>query len=67
MQHERARCTWAEILEVLDSGGEDAVITFSVQITKGRDFAFSGMVDGPVINDKLYDFEPFGVETRPAL
>jgi hypothetical protein len=61
------RCTWTEILNVLNDGGEDAVITFSVQITKGRDFAFSGMVDGLVINDKLYDFEPFGVETKPAL
>ncbi|HKY77480.1 MAG TPA: hypothetical protein VJS45_15135 [Acidimicrobiia bacterium] len=60
------RCTWAEILEVLDDGGDDAVISFSVQITKGRDFAFSGMVDGLVINDTLYDFEPFGVEATPV-
>jgi len=42
------------------------VISFSVQISKGRDFAFSGMVDGLVINDKLYDFEPFGVEAKPV-
>jgi hypothetical protein len=61
------RCTWAEIMDVLDDAdGEDAVISFSVQISKGRDFAFSGMVDGLVINDKLYDFEPFGVEATNA-
>ena len=67
MQHQRARCTWAEILNVLnDADGEDAVISFSVQISKGRDFAFSGMVDGLRINDTLYDFEPFGVEAKPV-
>lgn len=60
------RCTWNEILNVLNDGGDDAVVSFSVQITKGRDFAFSGMVDGLVINDKLYDFEPFGVEEKPV-
>jgi hypothetical protein len=42
------------------------VISFSVQISKGRDFAFSGMVDGLRINDTLYDFEPFGVEAKPV-
>jgi hypothetical protein len=34
---------------------------FTVQVTKGRDFAFSGAVDGVAINDTTYDFEPFGV------
>ncbi len=61
-----ARCTWAEILTVLNDGGDDAVVSFSVQISKGRDFAFSGMVDGLTINDTLYDFEPFGVEAKPV-
>ncbi len=34
---------------------------YTVQITKGRDYAFSGAVDGLVLNDTTYDFEPFGV------
>ena len=33
----------------------------TAQITKGRDYAFSGAVDALVINSKTYDFEPFGV------
>ena len=34
---------------------------YTVQITKGRDYEFSGAVDALVINNKTYDFEPFGV------
>jgi hypothetical protein len=34
---------------------------FTVQLTKGRDFEFSGAVDALVVNNKTYDFEPFGV------
>lgn len=59
------RCTWGEIMQILNDGGEDAVIG-SVQVTKGTDYMFSGSVDGLVINDKLYDFEPFGVYARPS-
>jgi hypothetical protein len=33
----------------------------TAQITKGRDYAFSGAVDGLQINDRVYDFEPTGV------
>lgn len=33
----------------------------TAQITKGRDYAFSGAVDGLQINDTVYDFEPLGV------
>jgi hypothetical protein len=33
----------------------------SAQITKGRDFAFSGAVDALTIGDTTYDFEQFGV------
>ncbi|HET9770358.1 MAG TPA: hypothetical protein VFS16_05675 [Acidimicrobiia bacterium] len=57
------RCSWGEIMQILNDGGEDAVI-YSVQVTKGTDFMFSGAVDGLVINDKVYDFEPFGVYSR---
>ena len=41
----------------------DATI-LTVQITKGKDYAFSGAVDKLVINDKTYDFEPFGVSSN---
>jgi hypothetical protein len=57
-----ARCTWAEIQAFLNDGGEDARV-LTVQITKGRDYAFSGAVDNLVINGTTYNFEPFGVFT----
>ena len=57
-------CTWSEMQAYLNDGGEDAKVTYSVQITKGRDYAFSGAVDGLWINDDVYDFEPFGVIKR---
>ncbi len=38
----------------------------TVQVTKGRDYAFSGAVDGLQINDTIYDFEPLGVQKQPA-
>ncbi|HVW34636.1 MAG TPA: hypothetical protein VHL53_19040 [Acidimicrobiia bacterium] len=60
-----ARCTWQELQNYLNDGGDDATV-LTVQITKGRDYAFSGAVDGLVINSKLYDFEPTGVFERTA-
>ena len=39
---------------------------YTVQISKGRDWAFSGAVDALQINNAVYDFEPFGVsQTTP--
>lgn len=61
-----ARCTWEEVQSFLASDGENDATLYSVQITKGRDFAFSGAVDALVINDTTYDFEPFGVYERTA-
>lgn len=61
-----ARCTFQEVQDYLDDGGDEAVITFSVQITKGRDYAFSGAVDDLIINSTTYNFEPFGVFETPA-
>lgn len=55
------RCTLEQVQEVLEDGGEATLITDSVQVTIGPDFAFSGAVDQLVINDRMYDFEPFGV------
>jgi len=36
----------------------------TVQLTKGRDYAFSGAADRLQINSDLYDFEPFGVKKK---
>ncbi|HEY5134864.1 MAG TPA: hypothetical protein VIJ41_03690 [Candidatus Nanopelagicales bacterium] len=44
----------------IDASQGDATL-FTVQITKGRDFAFSGAVDALVLGDTTYDFEPLGV------
>jgi hypothetical protein len=57
-------CAWDELQTYLKDGGDDAKVTYSVQITKGRDYAFSGAVDELVLNDKTYDFEPFGVSSH---
>lgn len=38
-----------------------AATLLTVQINKGRDYAFSGAVDDLQIGNKVYDFEPFGV------
>lgn len=60
-------CTWKDILTALEADNPDdaepAKVSYSVAISKGRDHAFSGAVDGLEINDKVYDFEPFGVHT----
>lgn len=58
-----SRCTWDQMLTYLSDGGDDAMIN-TAAITKGRDYAFVGAVDGLRINDSVYDFEPFGVYTR---
>ena len=57
-------CTFTQMQDYLDEGGdldEDAIITLSVAFSKGRDNAFSGAVDRLVINNQMFDFEPFGV------
>ncbi|WP_243059072.1 hypothetical protein [Nocardioides sp. SR21] len=56
-----AYCTFAEIMDALDDGG-DAATLLTVQVTKGRDYAFSGAVDKLRINNEQFDFEPFGVK-----
>ena len=62
------RCTFDEVLNVLsanNNGVGDASV-FTAEITKGRDFAFSGAVDALVIGDTTYDFEPLGVHANTA-
>jgi hypothetical protein len=61
-----SRCTWSELMELLDDGdGSDPVIG-TVQITKGRDHAWQGAVDGFRYNDTVFDFEEHGVFERAA-
>ena len=54
-------CTLAEVREKLP----DATL-YSVQITKGKDYAFSGAVDKLTLGSTVYDFEPFGVTASPV-
>jgi hypothetical protein len=60
-----ARCTFAQVKAYLNDGGSPATI-LTAAITKGRDFAWQGAVDGLRINDAVYDFEETGVtKTAP--
>jgi hypothetical protein len=59
------RCTFAEVMDFLDDGGDVATI-ISAGISKGRDFEFHGAVDGLRIDDKVFDFEETGVLERDA-
>jgi hypothetical protein len=59
-----SRCTFAEVLAYLTTNNDAAqgdATMFTAQITKGRDYAFSGAVDALVINDTTFNFEPLGV------
>ena len=62
-----SRCTFAEVMTYLsttnDAAQGDAKV-LTVQITKGRDYAFSGAVDALVIGATTYDFEPLGVVAK---
>jgi hypothetical protein len=53
------RCTFSELQDYLDD--EEPATIISAGITKGRDFAFNGAVDGLRINDTVFDFESGGV------
>jgi hypothetical protein len=47
----------------LDDGGDAAKI-LSVAVTKGREYAWQGAVDGLTLNNVVYDFEEHGVLVR---
>jgi hypothetical protein len=49
-------CDWEQV----QAAAPDATI-LTLAVTKGRDFKWVGAVDGLRLNDKVYDFEPFGV------
>lgn len=55
-------CTLAEI----KTAAPDAVVTYSLAINKGRDYAFHGAVDGVVVNDTTFDFEKAVGPAGPA-
>ena len=56
-------CTFTELQTALGDGGDPPRI-LTVAVGKGRDFAWSGAVDGLRINGTIYDFEPFGTVER---
>jgi hypothetical protein len=58
-------CSFADAqanLAAAQVGGTPASI-YTVAIAKGRDDAWVGAVDGLRINNKVYNFEPYGVNT----
>jgi hypothetical protein len=58
-------CDFDAVMTALDDGGAEPVI-HTAAVGKGRDNTWFGAVDGLVINDTAYDFEPFGVlEVEP--
>jgi len=56
-----APCTLAQI----NAAAPHATIS-TLSVGHGSDYAFVGAVDGLQVNDKVYDFEPFGVYERNA-
>ena len=58
------RCTFAQVQAFLATGSGATI--YSVAVTKGRDYAWQGAVDGLRINGTIYDFEPLGVKTVPV-
>ncbi|MFC4005973.1 hypothetical protein ACFOY2_01975 [Nonomuraea purpurea] len=55
-------CSFADLKTKLPN----AVISYSLGISKGRDTPFIGAVDGLQVNETVYDFEFSGVRTRFA-
>lgn len=54
-------CTLAQVKAAMP----DATL-YTVQVGKGRDYAFSGAIDALQINSTTYDFEPFGVIAKTS-
>jgi hypothetical protein len=54
------RCSF----NVLKAKPPDAIISFSLGISVGRNAIFAGAVDGLQIDHTVYGFEPFGVRRR---
>jgi hypothetical protein len=58
-----ARCTFAQLMDYLDDGDGNTPKILSVAVGKGRDYFWSGAVDGLRVNDTVFDFEERGVFT----
>ena len=55
-------CSFDELQAALNDGGDKATIG-SIAVTKGRDFAWQGGIDGLRVNNEVFDFEPTGTRT----
>jgi hypothetical protein len=58
-------CTFAAMQTKLTDGGDEATI-LTLGVTKGRDFAWQGAIDGLRINSQVFDFEATGVTAGAA-
>ena len=54
-------CTFTAVKAALSQGTGAVILTAAV--TKGRDFAWQGAIDGLRINNEIFDFEETGVRT----
>jgi hypothetical protein len=62
-------CTFSELQTALaadDVTDSTPATIYTAAVSKGRDNAWVGAVDGLQINDTIFDFEPLGVEALPA-
>jgi hypothetical protein len=59
-------CSLADAKQALvdQNDGSGAATIDTIAVSKGRDNAWAGAVDNLRINDKVYDFEPWGVQAH---
>jgi len=57
-------CTWDQIQNRLEDGDGNPARIYTLLITKGADRAFSGAVDALRVRERVYDFEPLGVNVQ---
>ena len=60
-------CTFSEVKTKLNADGGDEAKILTVAVTKGRDFAWAGGIDGLRVNGEVFDFEPTGTRTAAAV
>ena len=58
-------CSFTQLQTALADGG-DASLILTAGVTKGRDLAWQGAIDGLRINAEVFDFEESGVKTGAA-
>jgi hypothetical protein len=57
-------CTWDQIQNRLEDGDGNPARIYTLLITKGADRAFSGAVDALRVRERVYNFEPLGVNVQ---